>query len=116
MTEALLQLEGIEKRFGATTAVADISLTVAAGEILALIGPSGCGKTTTLRMIAGFETPDAGRIMLSGRDVTTLPPERRKVGIVFQDYALFPHMTVAENILFGCRDPAALPRLLAMVG
>ena len=117
-TDPLLQLDGIAKRFNGTAAVRDLSLSVEAGEILALIGPSGCGKTTSLRMIAGFEAPDAGRILLAGRDITALAPERRGIGIVFQDYALFPHLSVAGNILFGARsrDPATLARLTAMVG
>ena len=96
--------------------VDDVSLDLGRGEILALIGPSGCGKTTTLRMIAGFEAPDRGRILIEGRDVTGLAPERRGVGMVFQDYALFPHMTAAENVRFGARDPAAVARWLEMVG
>lgn len=84
-------------------AVDDLSFSLHAGEILALLGPSGCGKTTTLRMIAGFEQPNAGRIHLHGRDVTDLSPQQRKIGIVFQDYALFPHMTVEQNVCFAMR-------------
>lgn len=100
-----LKLEGLSKAFSrdAEPVVRDLSLELAAGEIMALLGPSGCGKTTTLRMIAGFERPTAGRIELDGQDVTGLPPQDRNIGIVFQDYALIPHMTVAENITFGMR-------------
>ena len=89
------------KRFGDVTAVDDVSLTIPGGEFFSMLGPSGCGKTTTLRMIAGFETPDAGRILLQGGDVTHVPPAKRNVNMVFQAYGLFPHMTVAENIAFG---------------
>lgn len=99
----MLTLENLTRRFGKTTAVDDLSLKVAPGELLSLLGPSGCGKTTTLRMIAGFETPTSGRIRLDGREVTMLRPERRGVGMVFQSYALFPHMNVAENVAFGLR-------------
>jgi spermidine/putrescine transport system ATP-binding protein len=106
----IVALVGIEKRFGqAAPAVADLDLTIAAGEFLTLLGPSGCGKTTTLRMIAGFETPTAGRIMLRGRDITDDAPYRRPVNTVFQDYALFPHMSVAENVAFGL-SVAKVPR------
>ncbi|MFE3837875.1 ABC transporter ATP-binding protein [Pseudogemmobacter sonorensis] len=116
----LLRLRNLSRRFAADAppAVDDLSLDIGAGEIVALIGPSGCGKTTTLRLIAGFETPDRGRIELLGRDVAPTPPEARGIGMVFQDYALFPHMTVAENILFGARDrsPATVARHLEMVG
>ncbi len=98
-----VSLHGLEKRFGAATVVAGIDLEIAAGEFYSLLGPSGCGKTTTLRMIAGFEQPDAGRIRLGGDDITALPPERRDMGMVFQNYALFPHRTVAENVGFGLR-------------
>jgi spermidine/putrescine transport system ATP-binding protein len=89
------------KRFGEVVAVDDISFTIPGGEFFSMLGPSGCGKTTTLRMIAGFETPDAGRIVLQGADVTHIPPAKRNVNMVFQSYGLFPHMTVAENIAFG---------------
>ena len=94
-------LERVTKRFGEVTAVDDISLAIRAGEFFSMLGPSGCGKTTTLRMIAGFETPDQGRILLQGRDVTVAAPQKRNVNMVFQSYGLFPHMTVAENISFG---------------
>ncbi|HEY1435152.1 MAG TPA: ABC transporter ATP-binding protein [Thermoanaerobaculia bacterium] len=96
-----LRLEGLEKRFGTTTVTRDVSLSAARGEIVALLGPSGSGKTTVLRLVAGFETPDAGRIVVEDEDVTALAPERRRFGMVFQHYALFPHMTAGENVAFG---------------
>src|SRR5690606_6485681 len=99
----MLRLESLTKRFGETAAVADLSLEVRPGEFLTLLGPSGCGKTTTLRMIAGFETPTAGRILFDGKDITGLSPQRRGFGMVFQSYALFPHLDVFENVAFGLR-------------
>jgi iron(III) transport system ATP-binding protein len=99
----LLSLKNISKRYDATPAVSDVSLAVERGEFFGLLGPSGCGKTTTLRMIAGLETPDTGRIELDGRDVTTLSAESRGFGMVFQNYALFPHLNVFENVAFGLR-------------
>jgi putative spermidine/putrescine transport system ATP-binding protein len=96
-----LVLTSLRKTYGPTIAVDDVSLTVREGELVALLGPSGCGKTTTLRMVAGFIEPTAGRILIGGRDVTQLPPHRRDTGMVFQSYALFPHMTVAQNVAFG---------------
>jgi putative spermidine/putrescine transport system ATP-binding protein len=96
-----LSLQRIVKAYGTTLAVADVSIEVAKGECIALLGPSGCGKTTTLRMVAGFLTPDSGRILLAGRDITRDPPNRRNIGMVFQAYALFPHMSVAGNVGFG---------------
>ena len=105
-----LECQGLHKAYGPVVAVNDVSLTVAPGELVALLGPSGCGKTTTLRLIAGFEQPDAGSIRIAGRDVvqagTTTPPERRQVGMVFQDYALFPHLTVAGNVRYGLSPQA----------
>ena len=97
----VLVLDGIRKTYQSVTAVEDLSLTLASGEFVTLLGPSGCGKSTTLRMIGGFEAPDRGRILIQGRDVTALPPHRRDVNVVFQDYALFPHLTVRRNIAFG---------------
>jgi iron(III) transport system ATP-binding protein len=97
----MLRLADLTRRFGDVVAVDGVSLEVAPGEFLTLLGPSGCGKTTTLRMIAGFETPTGGSIVLEGRDVTALPPQGRGVGMVFQNYALFPHMDVGENVAFG---------------
>ena len=102
-TGARLELHGLVKRFGAVTAVDGIELTVEPGELLTLLGPSGCGKTTVLNLIAGFETPDAGAVRLDGVDVAGRPPHRREVGMVFQDYALFPHLTVRENVAFPLR-------------
>jgi len=101
MTMAQVALSHLRKQFGASVAVADFSLEIADGEFVAFLGPSGCGKTTTLRMIAGFIEPSAGRIVIGGQDVTDVPVHRRGTGMVFQRYALFPHMTVAQNISFG---------------
>jgi spermidine/putrescine ABC transporter ATP-binding subunit len=99
-----VRLERVEKSFDGQTRVVDrVDLVVQAGEFFALLGPSGCGKTTTLRMIAGFETPDEGRIVVGGEDVTDMPVHRRDMGMIFQSYALFPHRTVAENVAFGLR-------------
>lgn len=98
-----VSLEGVTKRFGAVTAVDDVSLEIAAGEFFTLLGPSGSGKTTTLRMIAGFDQPTAGRVLLHGEDVTELPPFDRDANTVFQDYALFPHMTVRDNVAYGLK-------------
>jgi len=96
-------LEGVSKRFETVTAVDDVSLEVRSGEFFSLLGPSGCGKTTSLRMIAGFERPDAGRILIGDADVTETPPHRRPVNTVFQSYALFPHLSVEQNVAFGLR-------------
>jgi spermidine/putrescine ABC transporter ATP-binding subunit len=101
MPKSLLDLQQLSKSFGPIAAVDDLSLTVAAGEFFALLGPSGCGKTTLLRMIAGFEQPDTGRILLDGMDVTGVRPNHRPLNLMFQSYALFPHMTVAGNISYG---------------
>jgi iron(III) transport system ATP-binding protein len=121
-----VRLEGVEKRFGDTHAVAGVDLDLREGELVAVLGPSGCGKTTLLRLIAGFEAPDAGTIAVGGELVAgagrSVPPERRRIGMVFQDYALFPHLRVEANVGFGLarRSPAdrrALTRdTLALVG
>ena len=100
----LLRLEHVSKRFGPVTAVDDLSLDIRANEFFALLGPSGCGKTTLLRMIAGFETPDRGRIALDGQDIAAVPPHQRPVNMMFQSYALFPHLNVEKNIGFGLRQ------------
>src|SRR5881409_287437 len=96
-----LALQGLTKRFGDAVAVEDLSLAVEKGEFVSLLGPSGCGKTTTLQMIAGFVEPSTGAITLDGSDLLAVKPSRRGIGIVFQSYALFPHMTAAENVAFG---------------
>ena len=98
-----LSLQNISRNFGPTQAVASVSLEVERGEFFGLLGPSGCGKTTTLRMIAGLEKPDSGSIRFQDADITNLPPERRGFGMVFQNYALFPHLNVFENVAFGLR-------------
>jgi ABC-type Fe3+/spermidine/putrescine transport system ATPase subunit len=100
---ALLSLKNLSRTFGSTRAVADVSLDVDQGEFFGLLGPSGCGKTTTLRMIAGLEKPDTGSILFQNNDITNSPPERRGFGMVFQNYALFPHLNVFENVAFGLR-------------
>ncbi len=96
-----VELQHVSKRFGESAAVHDVSLQIAEGEFFSLLGPSGCGKTTTLRMIAGFELPDAGEVLIQGRPMGATPPYRRHVNTVFQNYALFPHLTVAQNVAFG---------------
>ena len=96
-----LVIERLEKRFGNVAALKSLSLRVEEGELISLLGPSGCGKTTTLRCVAGFEQPDAGEILFEAQNITQLPPERRDIGMVFQNYALFPHMTVSQNLAFG---------------
>ena len=98
-----VRVEGLNKRYGSVQALADFSIEVPTGTLLAVLGPSGCGKTTLLRVVAGLETADSGRVHLFGEDVTALPPEARGVGLVFQNYALFPHMTVGENVAYGLR-------------
>lgn len=100
-TEILLELRGIRKSYHGARAVGDLDLTVCAGEILAVVGPSGCGKTTLLRLIAGLERPDAGSIRCAGEDLTGVPPHLRRIGFMFQEYALFPHLSVGANIRFG---------------
>ncbi|MFZ5670578.1 MAG: ABC transporter ATP-binding protein [Pseudomonadota bacterium] len=100
----LVRFEGVSKRFGGQAAVDGVSLDIYPGEFFALLGPSGCGKTTLMRMLAGFETPDAGRITLAGADLAGVPPHRRPVNMMFQSYALFPHLTVEQNIAFGLKQ------------
>ncbi len=120
-----LEFRGVSKRFGAIQAVDNVSLEIRRGEVFSLLGPSGCGKTTMLRIAAGFERPDSGRVFLDGQDITDLPPHKRKVNTIFQSYALFPHMTVRDNIAFGRtiakrpseeieRDTAAMLKLIQM--
>jgi spermidine/putrescine transport system ATP-binding protein len=110
----ILRFEHITRRFGSFTAVDDVTLDIARGEAFSLLGPSGCGKTTLLRIAAGFDQPDAGRVLLDGKDITDLPPDRRPVNTVFQNYALFPHLSVRDNIAFGPKiagmDAAAVRR------
>jgi putrescine transport system ATP-binding protein len=105
----LLRIDGVVKNFAAVRAVDRLSLDIGAGEFFALLGPSGCGKTTLLRMLAGFETPDEGRILLAGRDIAQVLPHQRPVNMMFQNYALFPHLTVRDNIAFGLKR-AGMPR------
>jgi putrescine transport system ATP-binding protein len=99
----LLRIDGVVKKFGAFRAVDGVSLDIRAGEFFALLGPSGCGKTTLLRLLAGFETPDEGRILLDGKDIASVLPHQRPVNMMFQNYALFPHLTVRDNIAFGLK-------------
>ena len=98
-----IALEGVTKQFGKHAAVRDVTIAIGDGEFFSLLGPSGCGKTTTLRMIAGFEVPDTGRIVLQGQDVTSVSANRRPLNMVFQQYALFPHMSIYDNVAFGLK-------------
>ena len=124
MAKTILELQGVVKRYGATLGVGPVDVDVREGEFLTLLGPSGCGKTTTLHIIAGLLSPDAGRVLLGGRDITRLDPQHRDMGVVFQNYALFPHKTVFDNVAFGLRmrgTPRAeiaerVRRMLDMVG
>src|SRR5215831_9734118 len=100
----LVRFESVSKRFGAVTALEAVSLDIFEGEFFALLGPSGCGKTTLLRALAGFENPEQGRVLLDGRDLAGVPPHRRPVNMMFQNYALFPHLTVERNVAFGLRQ------------
>lgn len=104
MATSHLVLEGLTKSYGSTTALAGLDLDVDRGELLTLLGPSGCGKTTALRLVAGFIAPSGGRILIDGADVTRTPPHRRDIGMVFQNYALFPHLTISDNIAFGLEE------------
>ena len=106
-SEPAVELDGVTRRYAETTAVEAVSLTVREGEFFTLVGPSGCGKTTTLRLLGGFDSPTAGAVRLAGEDVSGVPPENRDIGIVFQNYALFPTMTVRENVAYGLKfaDP-----------
>ncbi|MGH7332733.1 MAG: ABC transporter ATP-binding protein [Candidatus Rokuibacteriota bacterium] len=101
---SVVRLRRVSKHFGALRALDDVDLTIEEGEFLSLLGPSGCGKTTTLNVLAGFVAPDQGRVLIDGTDVTDQPPYQRGLGVVFQSYALFPHMTVADNVAFGLRE------------
>src|SRR5436190_23135092 len=100
---AAVRFHAIRKTFGKVTAVDDVDLEVADGDFVVLLGPSGCGKTTLLRCLAGLEKVDGGRVLIGGRDATNLPPRRRRIAMVFQSYAVFPHMTVYDNVAFGLR-------------
>jgi len=119
-----VEFQGVSKKFGSTVAVEKTDIVIEQGEFFSMLGPSGCGKSTTLRMLAGFIAPTTGRIMVNGRDITDLPPEARGIGIVFQNYAIFPHMNVFDNIAFGLverkQDKATIKRkveaTLAQVG
>lgn len=109
MAETLIKLDNIVKSYGSNTVVKGMSLEVKDGEFLTFLGPSGCGKTTMLRMISGFETPDSGTIQLNGRDLISIPPNKREINTVFQNYALFPHLTVRDNIGFGLKMKKVSP-------
>ena len=104
MSEKIIQFIGVSKAYDKTLAVEDVNFYVNKGEFITFLGPSGCGKTTTLRMIAGFEMPTSGQILLDGKDITNVPPHKRPINTVFQRYALFPHLSVYDNIEFGLKQ------------
>ncbi|GAA0580721.1 ABC transporter ATP-binding protein [Paractinoplanes ferrugineus] len=122
MSGVAVHLEGLRRAFGSVHALDDLDLEIAAGELIALLGPSGCGKTTALRVLAGLEDADSGRVLVGGKDVTALPANRRDMGMVFQAYSLFPHLTALENVSFGLRlrgrrrDPGRAAAMLDLVG
>ena len=99
----MIRFDGVERHFGAVTALAGLDLEIAKGELIALLGPSGCGKTTALRILGGFDHPDAGRVLVNDVDVSSMPPNKRDMGMVFQAYSLFPNMDVRTNVAFGLR-------------
>jgi len=103
MADPIVSIQGVSKYFGATRAIDDISIDIEAGEIFALLGPSGCGKSTLLRVISGFEVPTSGQLMIDGQDMSRTPPNKRPVNMVFQSYAVFPHMSVADNVAYGLK-------------
>src|SRR5882724_9759296 len=115
-SESIVKVEGASKRFGAVIAVDNVNLDIRRGELFALLGGSGCGKTTLLRLLAGFEKPDRGRILIDGQDMTGVPPHLRPVNMMFQSYALFPHLDVAGNVAYGLkREGVAKPEIAARV-
>ena len=116
MSGPIVKIDGVTKRFGAVTAVAGVDLEIVRGELFALLGGSGCGKTTLLRLLAGFERPDSGRILIDGQDMTGVPPHLRPVNMMFQSYALFPHLDVAGNVAYGLkRDGVQKPEIATRV-
>src|SRR3569623_3709800 len=111
--KTIIRFENVTKRYGKVLAVDDVSLAIEEGEFFALLGPSGCGKTTLLRMLAGFETPSEGRVLLDGEDISAMPPHLRPVNMMFQSYALFPHLNVEKNVGFGLRQEKVSRREIA---
>ena len=114
--EVLLSIEKVSKHFNETVAVDDVTLKINKGEFFALLGGSGSGKSTLLRMLAGFEQPSEGRIILDGQDITNLPPYKRPINMMFQSYALFPHMTVEQNVAFGLKQDKLTKKMKSVTG
>ena len=119
MSQNIIEIQGVSKVYGDNTVLDNLSLNIRKNEFLTLLGPSGCGKTTTLKIIAGFETADSGRVVFDGNDISDLPPYKRQLNTVFQKYALFPHMNIYENIAFGLKIkklPTAHPMKAPKIG